>query len=456
MPWKAEDAKKHKKGLSKEQAKKWAKIANEVLRKCKKEGGKDCEGKAIRVANSKFTEGRMKETRKIPRNALFFKEPGQFTFSEATEDDKKKFSMVAYSGKPIKGHWMWGDLAIDVAGMEFNKGSFPILEEHLGERKIGFSKIKPNVENNAIEVEDIELLTNKDAEEFYQNAKDGFPYEASISVRPTVIEEIGEGEKGEVNGFKMKGPATIFRKGLVREASVCTFGADKHTSVSVFNDTEEKELDLEILKHYDKSNASQSNVELNEGSSEGDDNTGQGGKEMTIDELREKYPELVAQLEEGAKAAVQTELADKDRKLAVLQEANEQLSESDKANADRIAKLEKSEAIRTEKDLAAHASSLFDEALNDSYIPSRLYKRVKAQVRHDDFVEEGALNEEKFREAVKNEIKSWETDLADTFKGQPVQGMSTGEGNSGDKESKAEKLSDRMVGYVTGDNKDQS
>lgn len=56
MPWSPSDAVKYKKGLSPEQAAKWAKIANGILADCQsamgnKESG--CEGKAIRIANSK-------------------------------------------------------------------------------------------------------------------------------------------------------------------------------------------------------------------------------------------------------------------------------------------------------------------------------------------------------------------------------------------------------------------
>lgn len=52
MPWTAADAGKHHKGLSAAQKKKWAATANAVLSECKESGGSDCEGKAIRVANS--------------------------------------------------------------------------------------------------------------------------------------------------------------------------------------------------------------------------------------------------------------------------------------------------------------------------------------------------------------------------------------------------------------------
>ena len=47
MPWTAADAKKHKKGLTPAQAKKWATIANAV----RKSTGSDAE--AIRTANAR-------------------------------------------------------------------------------------------------------------------------------------------------------------------------------------------------------------------------------------------------------------------------------------------------------------------------------------------------------------------------------------------------------------------
>jgi hypothetical protein len=55
VPWTAADAKKHKKGLSSSQAKKWARIANNVLRQCEDSGKshKDCAASAVRIANSK-------------------------------------------------------------------------------------------------------------------------------------------------------------------------------------------------------------------------------------------------------------------------------------------------------------------------------------------------------------------------------------------------------------------
>lgn len=54
MPWTVADVDKHRKGLNKSQKKKWCKIANGVLKTCMADNGKDCEGMAVRIANSKF------------------------------------------------------------------------------------------------------------------------------------------------------------------------------------------------------------------------------------------------------------------------------------------------------------------------------------------------------------------------------------------------------------------
>jgi len=53
MPWKSSDADEHIKGLTSSQKSAWAKIANSVLADCEAKGESDCDGKAIRIANSR-------------------------------------------------------------------------------------------------------------------------------------------------------------------------------------------------------------------------------------------------------------------------------------------------------------------------------------------------------------------------------------------------------------------
>lgn len=56
MPWTEDDVKKHNKEAARSARgrARWKKIANAVLRDCRKEGGEDCEGKAIRIANTRW------------------------------------------------------------------------------------------------------------------------------------------------------------------------------------------------------------------------------------------------------------------------------------------------------------------------------------------------------------------------------------------------------------------
>jgi len=65
MPWDVKGAHKHKKGLSKSQAKKWARIANGVLKTCLAENKseKECEARAIRIANASVGKGSSRRKR---------------------------------------------------------------------------------------------------------------------------------------------------------------------------------------------------------------------------------------------------------------------------------------------------------------------------------------------------------------------------------------------------------
>ena len=78
MPWTVKDVDRHKKGLASAQKKKWVSIANGVLKDCQSKGGSGCEGKAIRIANSKFNkEYTMPEDKQVPKGALRFVDEGQ-------------------------------------------------------------------------------------------------------------------------------------------------------------------------------------------------------------------------------------------------------------------------------------------------------------------------------------------------------------------------------------------
>lgn len=59
--------------------------------------------------------------KEIPNGALRLVASGAHAvvLSSSEEPNKKSLKMTVYSGKVIKDHFWWGDLAIDLAGISF-------------------------------------------------------------------------------------------------------------------------------------------------------------------------------------------------------------------------------------------------------------------------------------------------------------------------------------------------
>lgn len=113
MPWTASDAETHSKGLSPTQQAAWAKIANSALSECQGKGGSDCEGYAIRVANSKAKGvSKMDVVTTTPKVgfvqfAKFNADTGEFEgvmASEAPDGDKEIFDYQ--TSKPYFKSWV--------------------------------------------------------------------------------------------------------------------------------------------------------------------------------------------------------------------------------------------------------------------------------------------------------------------------------------------------------------
>lgn len=402
MPWTVKDVDRHKKGLTPSQKRRWVKIANGVLRDCQKNKGKNCEGKAIRIANSKFEHQgsiRMKESVKIPSGALYLMDTGNGANAFASGDgEKKKLDMIAYSGKVIKDHWYWGDLAIDCSGISLENSRFPILENHDRELKIAFSE-KPIVNNEGIRInpDKTTFVSTDESEEFQRLSQEGFPYQSSIAARPLVVERLEEGEKTKVNGYTFKGPGSIWRKAVLKEASVVVFGYDNQTSARAFSRDPDsgEELEVEYI-----------GTDNNEGETK-QDNLGEEVNEfMDINELKEKHPDLFKQVQEEAVAEATAKFKEKE---GALQTQITGLSDKLKDQDDKILKFEKNEVQRRERELKAEADRIWESKLAESDIPERLYAKVSRHVDFNKFVKDDKLDREEFEKAIDNEIQDWES-----------------------------------------------
>lgn len=347
----------------------------------------------------------MKKT-SIPNGALRLVDVGSGcnAFAEGEKDGKKSLNMVVYSGGIIKGHWWWGNLAIDLTGMKFDRSKYPVLENHNTSLKIGFTG-KPIVSGLIkLDPKTTQFVSTEESVKFQETSEEGFPYQASMYAIPTSVERIREEEKAEVNGFTMKGPATIWRKAIFQEASVCVFGWDKQTESSVFSKDQKTELEFEEIGGDVKTFAHESGLnKINEETKE--------VKEMpkTIEEMQKKFPELVDKLSNDVTTRITDELTTKfDGEKGVLEKKIKTLTSESESKEDRLVDLEKKDLLRDERDMKRDADHMVSIRLSASEIPERLHDKIRRLLNHNKFVKDEVLDKETFAEAIDKEIKTFE------------------------------------------------
>lgn len=136
-------------------------------------------------------------------------------------------------------------------------------------------------------------------------------------------------------------------------------------------------------------------------------------KEMNIEELTEKHPDLLAEITKSVTdeltAGFDQEKKDLEKTLTdKFSREREGLVGKVQGLEDRVLVFEKSEAIRTVKELKLEAQVIWTYQLSQSDVSEGLYDKVINQVSHEKFVKDGVLDVETFTEAVKAEIEDWE------------------------------------------------
>lgn len=393
------------------------------------------------------------ESIQVDINALHImdQENLEFEFSESAEG-VRKFRMVGYSGKIIKGHWYWDNLAIDLEGISFKKPKFPILRDHMTSMEMGFSK-KPKVSNEeglVFTEKEVTFLENEIVDKFVENSKKGFPYQASISGQPTVIERIEEGSSAEVNGYTLKGPGTVWRKTDFKECSVCVFGYDDQTTAQVFSssghivDIEVENIGFDRDQLTDEMEVFSMDLKkLKEDSPEEYEALMAEAIEATKDVTAKAITDAVT----SAVGEFQAQLDEKDTQIAALTTEKTGLSDSFSKVEDRCLSLEKKDALREESDLDSQVEAVWLSALSASGLSEWLYPKVKKQVTRGKFMSEGTFDKKSFTEAVVAEIKDWETKSSQEVDGFGVT-LRDADGSNAGGQMQADSIVERMLGYV--------
>jgi len=369
-------------------------------------------------------------SKKIPNGALRLVQTGEgcHAFAEG-EDGKKKLKMTVYSGKVIKDHFWWGDLAIDLQGIKFNMSKYPVLENHNTDRRIAFTA-KPIVDENGISLDPDKttFLDNEVSLTFQKDSTAGFPFQSSLYAKPSAIERISDGEKSEVNGFTFKGPGTIWRKCEFKEASVCVFGWDSQTVASAFS----KDILTEVEFEETGGDAGNNTDTLNNDTlnNETETLTTEEVKAVDINMLSEKHPDLLKKIQDDAVEAATSAFAIEKKtlvdKLAGVEAENTGLG-------DKIMQLEKKDTLRDERERKASADAIWTRKLSESNIAEHLFDKIRSHVSHSKFMADGIFDVNAFSTAVDAEITDWET------RGATTQVMGAGFTNKNSVDTEAQK-----------------
>lgn len=158
------------------------------------------------------------------------------------DNDKRTFSGVANSGKPFLHGNQW--TVVDFDGIMF-EDSVPVLLEHDRARRVGFGKL--SVENHQLLVNG-NLLSNELSQSLSADADDGFPFQMSAHVKPSVTQVLTGNQTAVVNGQTVSAPITILKKCFIPEVSFTPTGVDNQTSAKFLSDNpnnpQEQDMDL--------------------------------------------------------------------------------------------------------------------------------------------------------------------------------------------------------------------
>ena len=155
--------------------------------------------------------------------------------SEENAPALRRFSMIAYTGGPMRLNGWAHPVVVDLSGMEIAGGqikSRPILKDHNRSLIVGHTE-SIRIEGNQLLVAGVISGAGAVAQEIVESSRNGFPWQASLGAVSGQMEFVPKGKKAMANGREFAGPVHIARKSMLGEVSFVALGADDNTSASV-------------------------------------------------------------------------------------------------------------------------------------------------------------------------------------------------------------------------------
>jgi hypothetical protein len=140
-------------------------------------------------------------------------------------------NMLAYNGGAVRVAGYDQPVYVAIKGLTGLDKSIPLLRDHDNKRIVGYVTAK--AVGNTIQATGKMAGSSADRDEVVSLAADGFPWQASVGVRPSKVDVVKAGTTAEVNGQTIQGPAYVVRAGRLAELTVTAVGADAETAVAI-------------------------------------------------------------------------------------------------------------------------------------------------------------------------------------------------------------------------------
>ncbi|MCK6490711.1 MAG: hypothetical protein L6R48_20870 [Planctomycetes bacterium] len=143
-----------------------------------------------------------------------------------------RFSMVAYTGGPMRLQGWRHPVIVDLAGLVIPTQHRPIRLGHDAAHGVGHTD-SLRVEGGKLIAAGVVSRDTSAAREVVISSKNGFPWQASIGAAVEEHEFVREGGTVHVNGRAWPGPVNVVRRSSLGEISFVDLGADGNTSALV-------------------------------------------------------------------------------------------------------------------------------------------------------------------------------------------------------------------------------
>ncbi len=153
---------------------------------------------------------------------------------ETAADEKAipKFSMVAYTGGPMKVAGFTHPVVVDLEGLSIDRQNIPIRLDHNPKQGVGHTD-RVVIENGQVVAEGLISRDTSWARDVTKSGQRGFPWQASIGADILEAEFVPNGQSIQVNGRTFSGPLYVIRKSILKEISFVDNAADTQTSAQV-------------------------------------------------------------------------------------------------------------------------------------------------------------------------------------------------------------------------------